>query len=388
MKKKMLTTLVHGGHFSDPNMSVTMPIYQTSTFAFRSAEHGANCFAGKEDGYIYTRLGNPTVRALEETLAELEGGVSCTAFSSGMGAVSTLFMGFLGQGKHIVCSATVYGATRGVLDNYFSKFGVEATFIDTSDLQAVEAAFQPNTVMLYTETPANPTMTITDMAACAEIAHRHNAVFVVDNTFCSPYLQRPLEFGVDLVLHSLTKYINGHADILGGAIISRTPEMGKIIYKAMTNMGPNMDPHQAFLALRGVRTLAIRMERAQENAMKVARYLENHPKVAWIKYPGLESHPQYELAKKQMDGFGAMMSFGLKGGFEAGKKMMDHVKVATLAVSLGGVETLIQHPASMTHAGVSAEGKIKGGITDDLIRYSVGIEDVDDIIADLEQALQ
>jgi methionine-gamma-lyase len=388
MKKGMQTKLVHGAHFSDANLSVTVPIYQTSTFAFKSAEHGAKCFAGEDDGYIYTRLGNPTVRALEETLAELEGGARCIAFSSGMGAVSTLFMALLGQGKHIVCGATVYGATRGVLESQFSRYGVEATFVDTSDLAEVEAAIRPNTVMVYTESPANPTMVISDLAALASLAHRHNALFVVDNTFCSPYLQHPLELGADIVLHSLTKFLNGHADIVGGALIAETPEMGKTLFKCMAVMGPNMDPHQAFLALRGVRTLAVRMDRSQENALKVARFLEANPKVAWIKYPGLESHPQYELGRKQMDGSGAMISFGLKGGFEAAKRLMDNVQVATLAVSLGGVETLIQHPASMTHAGVPAEGKIKGGITDDLIRLSIGIEDVEEIIEDLAQAME
>jgi methionine-gamma-lyase len=388
MKKKMLTTLIHGAHFSDPNLSVTMPIYQTSTFSFKSAEHGADCFAGRDNGYIYTRLGNPTVRALEETLAELEGGVRAIAFASGMGAVSTLFMALLGQGRHIVCSATVYGATRGVLESQFKRYGVEMTFVDTSDIESVKAAMQPNTVMVYTESPANPTMAMTDLQAVADLTHAHKALFVVDNTFCSPYLQRPFEHGADIVLHSLTKFLNGHADIVGGALIAKDPEVGKTLYKCMTVMGPNMDPHQAFLALRGIRTLAVRMDRSQENAQKVAEFLEAHPQVAWVKYPGLKSHPQYELGKRQMDGPGAMISFGLKGGYEAGKKAMDNVKVAALAVSLGGVESLIQHPASMTHAGMSAEAKLVGGITDDLIRFSVGIEDVDDIIADLKQAIE
>jgi len=251
----------------------------------------------------------------------------------------------------------------------------------------IKKAIKPNTKVLYVETPANPTMDITDLAACAKIAKEHNLVMVVDNTFSSPYLQKPLDFGADVVLHSITKFINGHADIVGGVIVAKTEELYKKIRHCMVYMGCNMDPTQAFMVIRGVKTLAIRIERAQENAMKVAEFLENHPKVAWIKYPGLKSHPQYELGKRQMNGFGSMMSFGVKGGLEAGKKLMDNVHLALLAVSLGGVETLIQHPASMTHAAVSKENQLKAGITEDLIRYSVGIEDVEDIINDLKHGL-
>jgi methionine-gamma-lyase len=229
---------------------------------------------------------------------------------------------------------------------------------------------------------------MTDIAACAKLAKEHNLILVVDNTFCSPYLQKPLALGADVVLHSVTKFINGHADIVGGVIVTKNEELYKKIRHSMVYLGCNMDPTQAFMVLRGVKTLSIRIERAQENAMKVAEFLSKHPKVAWIKYPGLPSYPQYELAKKQMNGFGSMMSFGLKGGYEAGRKMMDHVHLALLAVSLGGVETLIQHPASMTHAGISKENKLAAGITDDLIRFSVGIEDINDIIEDLKHALE
>jgi methionine-gamma-lyase len=296
-------------------------------------------------------------------------------------------MALLGAGSHIVSSGAVYGPVRSVLEQDFSRFGVEATFVDTSKPGNIIAALKPNTKVLYVETPANPTMDITDITACSKIAREHDLILVVDNTFCSPYLQKPLDLGADVVLHSITKFINGHADIVGGVIVARDPEIYKKIRHSMVYMGCNMDPTQAFMVLRGVRTLAIRMERAQENAMKVAEFLQSHPKVAWIKYPGLESHPQYVLARKQMKGSGSMMSFGLNGGYEAGKKLMDTVHLALLAVSLGGVETLIQHPASMTHAGVSHENKIASGITDDLVRLSVGIEDVKDIIDDLEQGL-
>ncbi len=381
------TRLIHAGHKKDPLGSVTTPIYQTSTFAFENAQHGADCFAGISNGYIYTRLGNPTIRAFEEAMASLEGGFGGIAVASGMAAVTTMYMTYLGAGSHIVSSAAVYGPSRNVLEKHFSRFGVEATFLDTSRTELVEAAIRPNTKVIYIETPANPTIAITDIAACAEIAKKHGIKLVVDNTFCSPYLQRPLELGADVVLHSITKFINGHADVVGGVLVCKTEEDYKLMYPVMTNMGPNMDPHQAYLVSRGLKTLAIRIERAQENAIQVARYLESHPKIAWVLYPGLESHPQHELAKRQMKGFGALMSFGVKGGFEAGRKMMDNVQLATLAVSLGGIETLIQHPASMTHAKMSKEAKQSAGITDELVRYSVGIEDIEDLIEDLEQAL-
>jgi len=325
---------------------------------------------------------------LEDAMAALEGGFGGVAVASGMAAITTIYMAFLGAGSHIVSTAAVYGPSRGVLEKHFVRFGVEASFVDTSDIEVVKAAIRPNTKLLYIETPANPTISITDIAACARLCSEHNLRLVVDNTFCSPFLQRPLALGADIVLHSITKFINGHADVVGGVIVTKTEADHKLLYNVMTHMGPNMDPHQAFLVIRGLKTLGIRMERAQSNALKIARWLENHPAVSWVKYPGLPSHPQYELAQKQQSGPGAMISFGLKGGFEAGKALMDHVSVATLAVSLGGVESLIQHPASMTHSKMDQEAKLKAAITDDLVRYSVGIEDVDDLIEDLSQALE
>jgi methionine-gamma-lyase len=379
--------LIHAGAFDDEFGSATVPIYQTSTFRFKNAQHGADCFAGASDGYIYTRIGNPTIKALEDNIASLENGYGGIATSSGMGAVTSIYMALLGQGIHMVSTASVYGPSRGVIEQDFSRFGVEASFVNTSDIQQIKAAIKPNTRVLYIETPSNPTMELTDLEAASKIAKEHNLILVVDNTFSSPYLQKPLDLGADVVFHSVTKFINGHADIVGGIIVAKTQELYKKIRHAMVYMGSNMDPHQAFLVLRGVKTLSIRIDRAQENARKVADFLEKHPKVAWIKYPGLKSHPQYELACKQMKGPGSMISFGVKGGFEAGRKLMDNVHLAILAVSLGGVETLIQHPASMTHAAVSTEDKNKAGITDDLVRFSVGIEDVEDIIADLDQAL-
>jgi len=390
MKNKKIgfnSKLIHGGEFNDALGSATVPIYQTSTFRFQSAEHGAACFTGESDGYIYTRISNPTIHALETLLTELENGYGGIATSSGMGAVNTVFGTLLAQGDHIVCSEAIYSATRIVLETYYKKFGVVAAFVNTTDIEEVRKAIRPETRLLYIETPSNPTMEISDLKACCELAHEHGIPVAVDNTFCSPYLQRPIDFGADIVLHSLTKFINGHADIVGGVVIAKDESMYRQLHPIMVSLGFNMDPHQAYLVIRGVKTLGIRIDRAQESAMKIAAYLENHPKVGWVRYPGLASHPQHQLAKTQMDGFGSMISFELKGGIEAGRILMNSVQLAILAVSLGGVETLIQHPASMTHSKVSAEGKVKAGITDGLVRYSVGIEDVADLIADLDQAL-
>lgn len=379
--------LIHSGGIEEEMGSAVTPIYQTSTFKFKNADQGARRFSGEESGYIYTRLGNPTIEDLENTLAELENGYKAVATASGMAAVNTVYMTFLASGDHMVGHNALYGPSRGVMEKIFPKYGVESTFVDTTNIENIKKAIKPNTKLLYLETPANPTIGITDLKAATDLAHEHNILVCVDNTFCSPYLQRPLDLGADIVLHSITKFINGHADIVGGAVIAKNKELFDPISYTMKNIGFNMDPHQAWLTRRGLKTLAIRIDKAQENAQKVADYLEQHPKIEWVLYPGLKSHPQYELAKKQMDGPGAMMSFEVKGGLEAGKKVMDNVELALLAVSLGGIETLIQHPASMTHSKISREGKLEAGITDGLIRLSVGIEDAEDIIADLEQAL-
>jgi len=382
------TKLVHAGDFQDEFGSAVVPIYQTSTFSFKNAQHGADCFSGKDDGYIYTRIGNPTINALENKLAEIENGYGGIALASGMAAVTTVYLALLKSGDHMISTGAVYGPSRAVMESHFSNFGVEFTYIDTSNLQEIEKSIKPNTKLLYLETPANPTIQLTDIKRASEIARKQNIVVVVDNTFCSPYLQKPLDLGADVSLHSLTKFINGHADIVGGALIAKDEEIYNKLRKTMIYFGGNMDPHQAYLVIRGVKTLSLRIEKAQESSMKVAEFLENHPKIEWVKYPGLVSFDQHELAKEQMFGFGTMISFGVKGGFEAGKKIMNNVRLAKLAVSLGGVESLIQHPASMTHAGISKEHKIKAGITDELVRYSMGIEDVEDIINDLKNALE
>lgn len=380
--------LIHAGELHDAFGSAVTPIYQTSTFAFKNAQHGADLFAGREKGFIYSRIGNPTIEVLENKLAALENGFGGIACASGMGAVSTVYLALLKQGDHMISSSAVYGPSRVIMETFFANFGVESSFVDSSDITLIEQAIKPNTKVLYIETPANPTISIADLEAVVKLAKKHNLITVVDNTFCSPVLQKPLDFGIDIVLHSLTKYLNGHADIVGGAVIAKCKEHYQILRKVMVQFGFNMDPHQAYMVIRGVKTLSLRVLKAQENAIKVAEFLEAHPKVTNLKYPGLKSHPQYELAKKQMKGPGSMISFELKGGYEAGVKMMNSVKMIMLAVSLGGVESLIQHPASMTHAAVAPEAKKAAFITDGLVRLSIGIEDLDDILDDLRLALE
>ena len=380
--------LIHAGAVEkDPFKSATVPIYQTSTFAFKNADDGAACFAGESDGYIYTRIGNPTIDALESLVAQLENGYGAVAVSSGMAAVNTIYMALLDKEAHMISTDAVYGPSRVVMEKHFSRFGVSFSYVDTTDIKNIEKEIRPNTKLIYIETPANPTMAIVDLKAVVKLAKKHNIVTVVDNTFCSPYLQKPLDFGIDIVFHSVTKFINGHADIVGGIIIAKEKALFEKLNGMMISLGGNMDPHQAYMVIRGLKTLAIRMDQSQKNAIKVAEFLEAHPKVKWVKYPGLKSHPQFVLAKKQMDGPGAMISFELKGGLKAGKVVMDNVNLALLAVSLGGVETLIQHPASMTHSKMDPKARQEAGITDGLVRLSVGIENVEDIIEDLKQAL-
>jgi methionine-gamma-lyase len=324
---------------------------------------------------------------LEDSVAELENGCGGIATSSGMGAVCTVYLALLESGAHMVSTASVYGPSRGLMEKDFSRFGVQSTYVDTSDVIQVEKALRSNTKVVYLETPANPTMQVTDIEQVSALAHAHGCLVVVDNTFASPYLQRPLDLGADVVLHSVTKFINGHADVVGGIIVAKDADIYKRLRKTMINSGCNMDPHQAFLVLRGLKTLGVRIERAQQSAIQIARWLETQPEVKAVRYIGLESHPQHELCQRQMSGFGSMISFELEGGMEAGQRLMDHVRVATLAVSLGGVETLIEHPASMTHASISPEDRRLAGYSDGLVRYSVGLEDVNDLIADLRQAL-
>lgn len=385
---KFATKAVHAGQHPDPlTGSVSVPIYETSTFVFKSAEQGAARFAGTEEGYIYTRLGNPTIRALERNVAELENGEDARACASGMAAIHTAVTSIVKKNDHVVATDCLYGGTLKLFSDILPKFGIEFTLVDSSNVAKVEAAIKENTKLIFVETPANPTLKLTDLRAISEIAKEHDVTTMVDNTFMSPYFQRPLELGTDIVVHSLTKYLSGHSDIVGGIIVGSNPFF-KTLDPLLKNTGATLGPFEAWLTLRGIKTLPLRMERHNENAIKIAEFLETHPKIKKVYYPGLKSHPQHELARRQMSGFGGILSFELKGGLEAGRKLMNSVKLCLLAVSLGAVETLIQHPASMTHAIVPREERLKAGITDSLVRISVGIEDVTDIIQDLKQALE
>jgi methionine-gamma-lyase len=382
------TVAIHAGLEPLPEYgAVSVPIYQTSTFAFENADEGASRFAGAATGYKYTRLGNPTVHALERAVCELERGHAALGTASGMAAVSTVFLTFLRSGSHVIGTDAVYGPTRLLLEQQLAKFGIESSWVPTEDPAAVCRAIRPQTQMIYVETPSNPTIKLTDLKACTGIAREISAVLVVDNTFSTPLLQRPLELGADVVIHSMTKYLNGHADVVAGIMVSGRLEVHQRLASMLQNLGGTMDPHQAWLVLRGLRTLAMRVEKAQANARRLAEWLESHPRVAWVSYPGLPSHPQRELVQRQMSGPGAMIAFGVRGGLRAAKAMIDEVRLCTRAVSLGGVETLIEHPASMTHAGVAPEERAAAGILDDLVRISVGCEAFEDLRSDLEHAL-
>ena len=382
------TRVIHVGQHPDPTFgAVAVPIYQTSTFAFDTPEQGAERFAGREGGYIYSRMGNPTTEALERCVASLEGGHGALAMSSGMAAVSAAFLAFLKAGDHVVGTDSVYGPTRLILEQELSRLGIESSFVDTADPGAIEAAWRPETRMLYVETPANPTLKLADLAACARMAAAREAKLVVDNTFASPILQRPLALGADVVLHSTTKYINGHADVVGGVLIAANEDDFKRLMRIRTYYGGSMDPHQSWLVLRGQKTLALRVYAAQDNARKLAPVLEAHEAVGRVHYPGLASHPQHALAEAQMDGPGSMIAIDMVGGYDAGVRMLKACELFTLAVSLGGVESLIEHPASMTHAGLSAEELHEAGITPGLVRLAVGCEAYDDLEHDLLRAL-
>lgn len=382
------TKAIHGGKMKDTQYgALTMPIYQTSTFEFDCCEQGGRRFAGEEKGYIYTRLGNPSISAVENKVALLEGGEACAAASSGMGAVSACLWSIAGAGKHILADETLYGCTFVLLNHGMTRYGVEVTFVDTSDLEQVKANLKENTVCVYLETPANPNLKISDIQAVAELAHAYNPAIqvVCDNTFASPYLQRPLELGADVVIHSATKYLNGHGDVIAGFVVGTEAFINEVKLFGLKDMtGATLGPFEAFLIMRGLKTMEIRMERHCENAKKVAEYLVKQEKVERVYYPGLETHPGYEIAKKQMQDFGAMISFEVKGGKEGGMKFVNSLSMIPIAVSLGDAETLVQHPASMTHSVYTEEELKAAGISAGLIRLSVGLENAEDIIADLE----
>lgn len=381
------TACVHAGVGEYEFHPVVPPIYQTSTFAFESAQQGSALFAGEQKGYIYTRMLNPTVQAMENAVAELEGGHKALGCGSGMAAVHTIFAALTKSGDHVVCSTAVYGPTATLLKNIMAKFGVETTFVDTTKLDETAKAIKQNTKVVFIETPGNPTLAVTDIEETAKIAHKSGAKLVVDNTFMSPALQKPFEYGADVIMHSMTKFLNGHADVVGGIIVVKDEETYLDFRKVLNQLGGVIDPFNSFLVHRGIKTLSVRMQRHCENAIKVAKFLEEHPKIKWVNYPGLKSHPQYAVGLKQHKDFGGMIACELKGGYEAGTILLNNVKVCGLAVSLGGVETLVQHPASMTHYSLGKEAREEAGISDGLIRISVGIENAADIINDLEEAL-
>jgi methionine-gamma-lyase len=391
MKKMKFGTLcVHAGERPDPSSGAhTTPIYQTSTFIFDNAEQGAAKFAGEEDGYIYARLmpNTPTHAVLIEKIAALESAETGQTFSSGMAAITGVALSHLKKGDHLLSTDVVYGGTYGLFETVLTRLGIEVSFVDTTDLEKVQRNLKVNTRMVFLETPANPTMKICDIAAICGMARQAGVLSIVDNTFATPMFQKPLQLGADAVLHSCTKYIGGHADLLGGVVVA-SREFIKSMMPVVNLTGLTMAPHEAWLCIRGLKTLHLRMEKHANNALEVAKYLEAHHKISWVRYPGLSSHPQYEIAQKQMTGFGGMLSFGVAGGIEAGRKLMNSLELCSLTVSLGAVDTLISHPASMTHAGVPKEVRIKTGISDDLVRLSVGIEEPEDIIADLDQALE
>ncbi|NDI77973.1 MULTISPECIES: methionine gamma-lyase [Psychrilyobacter] len=384
------TKAIHGGAEKNPFGTLTTPIYQSSTFVFDSAEQGGKRFALEEAGYIYSRLGNPTSSVVEGKLALLEGAEAALATSSGMGAISSTMWTLLKAGDHVLADKTLYGCTYAFLCHGLTKFGIDVEFVDTSDLEAVKKAMKSNTRIVYLETPANPNLKVVDVKAVCEIAHENEGTkVIVDNTFATPYLQNPIKLGADLVVHSATKYLNGHGDVVAGFVAGDLETVTQIRLVGVKDMtGSVLSPQDAFLMIRGMKTLELRMERHCSNAGEIARFLDAHPMIEKVYYPGLESHEGHEIAKEQMNGFGGIIAFDVKGGLEAGKKLLNSLELCTLAVSLGDTETLIQHPASMTHSPYTVEERAASGITEGLVRISVGLEGVNDIIDDLKQGLE
>ncbi|MGB5617360.1 MAG: aminotransferase class I/II-fold pyridoxal phosphate-dependent enzyme [Desulfobacterales bacterium] len=391
MKKEAKETqVVHGIHTGDTNtLDLVAPIHMTSAFEFKNAAHGAGLFSGKDDGYIYTRISNPTVSMFQAKMAILEGGEDAIATSSGMSAIASIALSLSKPGDNFVSCATVYGGTFALFTENLKALQIEARLISpalSDSKKAIESLVDKKTRFLYMETPANPTLDVIDIEMWAGIARKHLIPLVVDNTFATAYLQNPLLIGADVVVHSATKYISGHADVIGGVIVGKKKMMDRIRAEYIYHFGPTMSPFNAWLFLRGIKTLAVRMERHCLNAMRVAEWLNSHPKVTKVYYPGLPSHPGHPIAKKQMKCFGGMIAFEVSGGIKAGQAVMDNVHICRLAVSLGDCDTLIQHPASMTHSTYTKEDRTTAGIPDGLIRISVGIEHADDIIKDLENS--
>ncbi|TVT76494.1 MAG: methionine gamma-lyase [Denitromonas halophila] len=383
------TRAIHHGYDPlDHQGALVPPIYQTSTFAFGSAEYGAACFAGEEKGHFYTRISNPTLALLEQRMATLEGAEAAVAFGSGMGAITATCWTLLQPGDELITDTTLYGCTHSFFMHGLQRFGVKVTRIDMTDPQALADAISSKTRLVYFETPANPNMRLVDIAAGSAIAHRHGALVVVDNTYCTPYLQQPLSLGADIVVHSATKYLNGHGDVTAGIVACNAELAMRVRLEGLKDMtGSVLSPNDAHLIMRGLKTLALRMDRHCENAEAIARTLASHPAVDKVYFPGLESDPFHALASRQMKRFGGMIAFELKGGLDAGRSFMNHLSLITRAVSLGDAESLAQHPASMTHSTYTPEERAAAGIPEGLVRLSAGLEDIEDLIADIEHAL-
>jgi len=374
------TLAIHAGERPDATTgAISVPIYQTSTFVFEDV--------GKTRGWDYSRTANPTRKVLEDTIAKLEGGKSGFAFATGMAAETTV-MHLLKTGDHVISGDDVYGGTYRLFQDVMKDFGLEFTFLRLNDRKKIEEAIKPNTRMLWLETPSNPLLNIVDIEMMVDIARRHRLLTVIDNTFATPYFLRPIEYGVDLVVHSTTKYLNGHCDVTGGAVVTTTDELTQKLQFLLNAMGTGASPFDCWLVLRGIETLPVRMKQHEENALAVANYLKRHHGVNKVLYPGLESHTGHEVAKRQMKGFGGVVSFELRGGIDSARVFLRRIKVFSLAVSLGSIVSLAEHPATMSHASMPQDYREKVGITDELIRLSVGLESIDDLIADLEQALE
>lgn len=386
--KHIETQAIHSGRINDEQFgSLATPLYQTSTFIFENAQQGADRFAGEAEGYIYSRLGNPTTRQLEMRVAAMEGMEDAAATATGMGAVSGALLANLSCGDHLISSKAVYGCSFALMNHQLTRWGIEVSFVDMANPAEVEAAIKPNTKVMFLETPVNPNLAVYDLAVIGKIAQKHNIISIVDNTFLTPVLQQPRKYGIDIVVHSATKYLNGHGDVVAGIICGTNEMIMNIKMTVLKDIGATMSPHDAWLIMRGLKTLPIRMERHCSNAEKIADFLQSHEKVSQVFYPGLKNHPGYKFIGTQMKAAGGVIAFEINSDLAGGSEFINRMQLFSIAVSLGDAESLIQHPASMTHSPYTQEERLAAGISDSLIRISVGLENVDDLLADLEQSL-
>lgn len=386
--KNIETQAIHSGRINDEQFgSLATPLYQTSTFIFENAQQGADRFAGEAEGYIYSRLGNPTTRQLEMRVAAMEGMEDAAATATGMGAVSGALLANLSCGDHLISSKAVYGCSFALMNHQLTRWGIEVSFVDMANPAEIEAAIKPNTKVIFLETPVNPNLAVYDLTVIGKIAQQHNLISIVDNTFLTPVLQQPRKYGIDIVVHSATKYLNGHGDVVAGIICGTNEMIMNIKMTVLKDIGATISPHDAWLIMRGLKTLPIRMERHCSNAEKIAAFLENHKNVSQVFYPGLKSHPGHKFIGSQMKAAGGVIAFEIKSDLVGGGDFINRMKLFSIAVSLGDAESLIQHPASMTHSPYTQEERLAAGISDSLIRISVGLENVDDLIADLSQSL-